>query len=106
MRSRGGCSDMAWTLDDAVAKNRRHPDTFHIPLEQDVADLRVGDYAKLIFMSNGEGERMWVQITKIGRTGFTGTLANSPVVIDGLTFGAAVTFQPHNVIDVMPGEML
>lgn len=94
-----------WTLGSGVELNRHHPDTFYIPDTEDKELLSAEDFVKLIFdISGGDvsAERMWVKVTHVSRDGskLTGTLANTPVFIDGLKFGARITFSPDAIIDI------
>lgn len=94
-------SKAKYTLKNCASMAKSHPDTFHIPSLQERKSLAVGSFAKLIFVtSDGDGERMWVQVTKSGAT-YRGALDNDPVVISGLRRGAAVTFGPQHVCAIM-----
>lgn len=85
-------------LVDAQAFHRKHPKTFKIPDEQQIAALRVGHHAKVIVNNR---ERIWVCITRVDEAGFAGTLANCPLTFDG-TFGDDVCFEAKNIIAVAP----
>lgn len=74
-----------YELENCVAMNRKHPQTFHIPSGKEIKALKVGDYVKLIFVPTDEGlltERMWVRITeKTIHGSFVGVLDNDPVSV-------------------------
>ena len=66
---------MKYILEDAEARARLAPDTFRLPPEQDRRRLKIGDFAKLLFMlpegvksdllGDPRGERMWVKIDRV-----------------------------------------
>lgn len=92
-----------YELENCVAMNRKHPDTFHIPSGIEIQALKVGDYVKLIFVPTDEDlmtERMWVRIT--GRTihgGFIGVLDNEPVSVP-IQCGDPVTFSHYHIASI------
>lgn len=45
------------------------------------------------------GERLWVKVTKITKTGIEGTIANDPVVRTDLKFGKKVKVRANEIID-------
>lgn len=76
---------------------------FHIPERGEREAVKVGDHVKLRFVKKDvgigpQGERMWVEVTRIKGKRFYGTVANDPVVIEGLAFGDEVEFGPEHVI--------
>ncbi len=89
----------SWTLGDGVKQNRKYPDTFHIPSDTDKALLEPGDFVKLMFGTDGDGERMWVKIMMIGAVKMAGTLASNPAFTDGLQFGDVIVFRRDNIIN-------
>lgn len=97
-------AETRYKLRSGEALARKHPSTFEIPDAVSRTSLRKGDYAKLVFEKNKQGERMWVKVTKVegtgARTRYTGKLDNSPIVIP-LKRGATVTFSPRHVINII-----
>lgn len=92
-----------YELRDGVELNRRNPDTFQIPTEEEKDRLVIEDKVKLIFeFDNGMGcERMWVEITFIDDNGisFSGILKNSPISNTNLAFNDVVKFERKHIID-------
>ncbi len=92
-----------WHLANGVERNRLHPDSFEIPSEGVRLSIRPGDRVKLGFEMNktapGEpsGERMWVDVVKVGRRKLVGILFNEPVFIP-LMPGDKVKFRREHII--------
>lgn len=60
-------------------------------------EFEVGQIVKICFYdSDGEGERMWVEVTGKG----VGILRNEPNLVPDLHFGDVVEFDPKKVLDV------
>lgn len=95
-----------WQLVSGVERNRQYPETFSVPSEQEKAELRVGDLVKLSFelRKSREGDRMWVEITGIGRRGYKGLLCNTAVMIPRLEGGRRIGFRSEHIIDWMTAE--
>jgi hypothetical protein len=98
-----------WELLDAEAQAAAHPRSFFIPDAQRRGALQPDDLVKLVFLvvggeADGDGERMWVQVTDTAPGGYVGQLENEPVVIDGLSLGARIEFEPRHVIDIWVDE--
>ena len=51
---------MRYTLTDVTKRHQENPDTFEIPSQEEIDNLRVQDYCKVIL---NDKERIWVQIT-------------------------------------------
>lgn len=85
-------------LVDARARHLKHPKTFEIPDEKELAALRVGHHAKVIV---NDKERIWVCITRVDEARFAGTIANQPLTFDG-NFGDDVCFEAKHIIAVAP----
>jgi hypothetical protein len=102
-------STTPYSLANAVELAAEHPKTFNLPRPDDIAGIRVGGLAKLIFLPAdgvaGKGERMWVQVTDINAFAYTGTLSNHPVILP-MRHGDEVKFAAHNIIAVAPEEAL
>lgn len=98
---------MNYELENGEAMHRQHPDTFAMPQRAEREALLPGDYAKVVFLANGEGERMWVEIGTTdadAATPYEGSLANQPIVHTELAMGDLVQFGPEHVIQIMRGE--
>jgi hypothetical protein len=98
---------MKYELENGEAMNRQHPDKFHIPPQSERETLLPGDFAKVVFLANGEGERMWVEVSSAdadAATPYEGTLGNQPIVHTELTMGDLVQFGPEHVIQIMRGD--
>jgi hypothetical protein len=87
-----------------LSLHRRSPGTLLRPSDEEIANLRPGNVAKVIFMfpSNSRmgGERMWIQVesrTDDGR--FAGRLISHPVLVPDLRFGDHIEFSDFHVID-------
>lgn len=100
-----------YELDDVV--ERKRVCGFEIPNRASRTSLRVGDLAKLIFLSSrggrGEGrepafaERMWVEVTFVGpgfSPSYMGLLRNKPATTRALVYGQLIEFEPRHVSDV------
>jgi hypothetical protein len=88
-----------YVLADAAARHAAAPDTFRVPSPRTIAGIRPGDLVKVIFETNGRGERMWVRVASVQP--FSGVLDNDPVATPGLLRGARVRFAARNIIAVM-----
>ena len=91
----------------AVRLHQQFPATFHIPSEAKRKSLRPGDFAKLIFEIQRDGqtitERMWVVIQSAFDNGeYIGELDNHSVSSPELCLGGAMFgFQHDHIIDIM-----
>ena len=97
-----------YTLEDAVALNAEHPDTFKIPDAHQIEAIRPGDLVKLTFLGEDPetgctAERMWVEVTTAGTGRYTGTLANDPSYLP-LEHGELIEFTSANILDVHRGQ--
>ena len=95
-----------WWLDDAQQIADENPYTFYKPSSEAIATLGPGNMVKLIFRfpalgrNTPTGERMWVEITKIGDDSYEGTLANQPYYMKGLKHGDKISFKQKHVISL------
>jgi Uncharacterized protein conserved in bacteria (DUF2314) len=90
-----------WHLSSGVKRNRKYPDSFQIPDEEDRLAVVPGLVVKLMFeMRDGWGERMWVNVTAVKRRHLVGTLINLPVGIPRLTAGDKIKFKRDHIIDI------
>lgn len=87
---------------DAQEMAKQHPDTFEVPSDQELKDLKPGDFVK-ICVGN---ERFWVEVTE--------AQAHSPVIdgrVDnnlertsehGLVYNDMIRFEKRHVYSVAP----
>ena len=95
-----------WELDSAVKQHRLHPETFLIPTENDLRQLRTGDIAKLLFLFVGsnnqiECERMWVAITQVNDNVYAGTLQSKPAAAKVLQSHTEVEFTREHIASIL-----
>jgi hypothetical protein len=102
-----------WRLKDGEQLHRDAPATFHIPDLLLRKLLDPGDYAKLVFEIDIEGEefpsveRMWVIIREKISGGYVGMLENKPASIpenDRLWVGTELPFEYRHIVDASPGD--
>lgn len=109
--------DPTYTLKDGELAAQIHPQTFMIPPLARRRNLRLGQLVKLGFeatveaakaLANGcNGERMWVEITKVSGPGeYTGKLESQPAFpvlwCGGLKVGDEVRFSAKHVLSHVP----
>lgn len=103
-----------WELRSGVVSAESYPDTFHIPSDEERANVKRGDVVKLQFEVAVEseenvdetelwGERMWVVVK--GHVGpyLWGLLNNVPSFEDGhpdLKVESEIIFLPEHIIDI------
>jgi uncharacterized protein YegJ (DUF2314 family) len=93
--------DKGYTLTNAQDMGHLHPQTFEVPYEEELDDLKPGDIVKLCFESDGASERMWVSITAVDGDNLVGVLDNSPFLLDGLiSYGDQVAFKKENIYSI------
>lgn len=91
-----------FNLDDVVVRVMEGDGSLNIPSPSELEGLEVGDYAKLIFIFNGEKrERMWVRITENAFPFFKGVLDNEPIHSSDLKLGELIEFEAQNVVDIV-----
>lgn len=77
---------------------------FELPTREELLDLKVGDFVKLIFTDKKgkNGERMWVILTKINKEGdcYHGILDNKAVRLR-IKLETKITFHPLDIIDCL-----
>lgn len=89
-----------WSLDDAEKRAEKNPATFVIPPVEVRETLKVGWIAKLIFMQDNRGERMWVRVLDVSEgPQYRGVLESEPVILEGIRRGASVAFAASHVAD-------
>lgn len=96
-------------LIDCIDLNQKHPLTFNLPDDVQIAKLKVGDSVKVFFQYSENyptpqgvdinSERLWVDITKIENSQLSGTIANDPVN-PHLKFGNIVDFEAKHICNV------
>lgn len=90
-----------WHLESGAERNRAYPESFEIPSEAERLEIEPGAVVKLMFeMKDGWGERMWVNVSTVGKRHLIGTLANTPVGIPRLGHGDKIKFTRDHVIDI------
>ncbi|MFX1236235.1 MAG: DUF2314 domain-containing protein [Promethearchaeota archaeon] len=64
--------------------------------------MKEGDLVKLRFkLPDGcNGERMWIEITKIFNNSFMGVLDNDPLEDFGLKHNDKISFESRHIIDI------
>ncbi len=98
---------MKYELENGEKMHAENPDTFSIPQQSERETLLPGDFAKVIFLADGQGERMWVEISSADADAalpYEGALNNQPIVHTALTMGDLVQFGPEHVVQVMRAE--
>lgn len=90
-----------WSLANIEDRHHEHPATFTIPARAERISLAPGDCAKLVFLSDGSGERMWVRVQRRDSDGYyVGVLENIPTVTNGVALGDQIAFGAEHVADV------
>lgn len=90
-----------WRLKSAIALHRTHSGSFWVPSDEDMNEICSGDLVKLIFTQrDGWTERMWVQVSKVGRSKFIGLLADEPFGFCRLHAGDKISFKRGDIIDI------
>ena len=96
-----------YTLENIYKKSQEDPRHFLKPSDEEIAKLQVGDSVRLIFLlsqATKEGcraERMWVTITQINGTSYTGMLTNQPMFITTLDAGDTIDFSAENIATLL-----
>lgn len=67
---------------------------------EEIGELKTGDNVKLLFVENGESERMWVTITAIDSNNFEGVLNNIPYLLETISDGDKVLFKSENILGI------
>jgi Uncharacterized protein conserved in bacteria (DUF2314) len=99
-----------YRLLSGVKQNRKHPETFEIPDEEDKQAIEPGVLVKLLFDIKEDwggwrghlwGERMWVEIVAVKRRHIVGVLRNQPIGIPRLDWGDRVKFKRDHIIGII-----
>lgn len=80
---------------DAQRLARLNPNSFEVCSELELSVLKKGDLVKVC----ANGERFWVQLTKINWRMLKGTVANE-LVLNDLELGEEVNFHMRNIFDI------
>jgi len=99
-----------WELASAMRLNLLHPESFKIPSESDISNLKKDNLVKLLFAFDGDNiisfERMWVKIVEINEGGFVGVLETSPIEVKRLEPIARIEFRKDHIASVtMPKSL-
>ena len=98
--------DQSWKLENAQKIADDFPYTFYKPSKEAISQLKPGNQAKLIFEFNSDdpdspgAERMWVEITQVNGTDFSGYLDNDPAYIQDLKHKDPIQFEECHIIDM------
>ena len=85
-------------LVNAQEMAKTYPDTFEAPAKEELADIKVGDSVKICINNK---ERLWVSITEIVGCQLKGTIDNSPITIDDVSFGDTILLKEENIYSVL-----
>jgi hypothetical protein len=98
---KGGPLMETYVLEDVEARSKADPKKFQIAALADRESLRVGDFAKLVFIQktcHEQGERMWVEVTEVESDHYHGVLANQPLYLTNVEFGDQISFEAKHVV--------
>ncbi|WP_435008061.1 hypothetical protein P12x_005330 [Tundrisphaera lichenicola] len=84
---------------DAQEMNRKHPTTFEVPSDAELAAIKAGDSVKVCTCD----ERFWVTVTEVSEHRIAGTVDNDLIFTDehGLDYGDVVRFTRENVYSII-----
>lgn len=93
-----------WYLDSAEEFYKKDSSSV-IPSRKFRENMKVGEYAKLIFVmyepSPGcQSERMWVEVTDRLKSGYCGTIKSNPAFLKDILPGEKVAFGPEHVCEI------
>ena len=97
-------NNITWSLEDAQKLADENPYSFYKPSPEVISKLKKGKLVKLIFNTNSQepyapsAERMWVEVTRVDKKGFKGTLSSMPSCIKGLHYGDLIKVEAKHVI--------
>ena len=98
-----------FTLESGVERHRLEPASFEIPPQWHRENLRVGEWARLLFQIPRGGEtlveRMWVQVVHVLPEHYVGFLDNDSTYCAELRCGHRVEFHAGHIIDISPPRM-
>ncbi|WP_170783846.1 immunity protein Imm33 domain-containing protein [Ruegeria lacuscaerulensis] len=95
----------SFRLHDPRPTQKENPYTFHLPSEEELAEVGIGTIVKLIFSAVPESgqydaERMWVIVERRDGSNLLGRLDNTPEDIPALTLGDPVEFKIHHIVGI------
>ncbi|GGH61560.1 hypothetical protein HNQ91_001092 [Filimonas zeae] len=99
--------EKSYYLEDVTASARLNPRHFLMPSNEELNNLKAGDKVRLFFVFNFEtedgcrAERMWIELSEINGTQFTGYLTNKPLYIKDLSAGDLITFERKHIASVL-----
>lgn len=93
---------------NAARMRRQHPETFERPTKKECASLVTGMLAKVAIQTPAmtRGERFWVQVTEVARTGlarfYVGRVDNQLIftAAHGLSYNDLVEFKPDHIYNI------
>jgi hypothetical protein len=89
-------------LIDGEARAMEHPNTFHIPTEEQKLAVKVGQNVKIgIRMANRRAERFWVEVTEVNYPAFVGAVRNdlTDTAVHGISYGDEIEFEARHILD-------
>jgi hypothetical protein len=96
-------------LVDAVEHQKACPSTFELPDEWNRGNVHVGEWAKLIFVFQGDREplfeRMWVRVVEVTPTAYHSVLDNEPSTSKCIAIGHRLSFEPKHIISIWPPRL-
>lgn len=84
---------------NAQEQAKEHPDTFQIPTQEEIKEIKLGDNVKICT----EGERFWARVIDISSSGEVIGSVNNDLELTyrhDLSFGDIVTFRVDNIYDI------
>lgn len=85
-------------LEDAHAMSLIHGSTFKVPTNKEIQSLKTGSLVKVC----ASGERFWVKVMLVDRSGIIGEVDNELVNSDrhGLFLDDTIKLYPHNIYQI------
>lgn len=96
-----------YKLVNVIERKKEIWETFYLPREDEIVQLRVGSVVKLIFIHPDwwKDERMWVEINRVWKNwDFSWVLINQPQGIKNLDYWDNIDFKNENIIDIHKKE--
>jgi len=88
---------LEYKLTDCWERSKQHPTTFEIPTREEIRELKMGDFVKLIF---NDEERMWVEIMGKRLTTWIGRLDSQPLCAP-LEKNTEIEFETRHICSIM-----
>lgn len=90
-----------YTFIDGVEMNKKHPDTFEIPTQEELNSIKVGDSIKIgIRYPSGGGERFWTEIVEILDTGFKVRVDNDLLTDEPVGYNDVIEIEKRHVLSI------